>query len=1007
MKIDRNSLAFRLLVPILLTIGVITGVLALAGAHLIHNIVDDYHHYVASNQAEETRRLYDAALAEMTTARLLDNPAVVETKKEVLIEATALDWQRRGVGGVIIAQDGALLLTTFPPSLTSRLISLFGQGFIDLHAEEGVFFGQVERFHPWGWQIITVAKTDVHELADEKARQLIPLLLIGPLLMLAAVLIILRKLQGPMTRLVSAVGLEEAVAPSGVTEFDMIGSAYNLSLGRIRERTAALSRELVDRKAAEELIRRKESQIRLLLRSASEGIYGVDLEGTCTFCNLSCCRILGYAEEDLLGRNIHALVHYAFADGTPYPAAECRAFKAFRDDRETHVDTEVFWRADGSSFPVEYWAHPVIENGTTVGAVVTFFDITDRKESEERLLSAWQEWQATFDSTTDLIAMLSPDGIIRQANQAFARFCGRGARDLVGESCFKVVHGTDDHIDDCPLVRARRSRSREEMELSAGGKTFSVVVDPVLDRDGGFVGAVHTMHDITEHKQLEDALRAEKNKFEAIIAGLGDGISIQNLDFKVLYQNQVHQSIVGSHVGEACFKAYQHKDQVCEGCPVALSFGDGQIHSVERRIDRPDGSHYFEIKSSPLRDGSGTMVGGIELVREVTERKRAEEQLFHAQKMEGIGHLAGGVAHDFNNVLNVIQGYSDLLRLRKPEGETLDNYLDHISAAVQRGTTITRQILAFSRKGAMSVQAVNLNDLISALQSMLRRLVREDIEIQVHLCGEELVVSADPGQVDQVVINLATNASDAMPNGGRLHIETSQVLLDDEFIKLHGYGTPGEYAMLTVSDTGTGMSEAIRQRIFEPFFTTKMVGKGTGLGLSMVYGIVRKHNGYINVYSELGHGTVFRIYLPRAATPPEQKGVKDVKDNVVLQGGSETILVAEDDPSLRLWAQTMLEMHGYKVIEAVDGCDAVRKFAARKDSVDLVLLDGIMPNLNGREALIEMRGLQPELKAIILSGYAEDVFTQDDLQNLKVTFAQKPVVPNQLLRTIRRILDEG
>jgi PAS domain S-box-containing protein len=1005
LKIDKNSLVFRLLIPILLTIVVITGAMALVGGRLIHDIVDDYHHFVASNHAEETRRLYDAALAEMTTARLLDNPAVVEAKKEVLVEATGLDWQRREVGGIIVDRNGSILLTTFPPALTSNLISHFDQGFIDLHEASGVYFGQVVPFHPWGWRIITVAETRRHELADEKVKLLLPLLVLGPLLMLGAVLIILRRMRGPMDMLVTAVAKEEAVAPTGVTELDTFGSAYNLSLGRIKERTAALARELAERKAAEELIRRKEARIRLLLQSASEGIYGVDLEGKCTFCNPSCCSLLGYREEELLGRNIHALIHHAHADGAVYPEEECRIYHAFRAVRETHEEREVFWRADGTPFPVEYWAHPVIEDGKTVGAVVTFFDVTARMESEKQLRQAWQDWQTTFDSTTDLIILLSPDGTIRQANKAFARFCGREINDLVGQTCFSIVHGTTDHIDNCPLVRARQSLHREEMELSAGGKTFNVVVDPVFSADGKFNGAVHTMHDITERKLMEEELRAEKNKSEAIVAGLGDGISIQDLDYTILYQNQVHQNFVGPHVGESCFKAYQNKDEVCQGCPVALSFVDGQIHSVERRLERPDGSHFFEIKSSPLRDGSGTIVGGIELVRDVTERKRAEEQLFHAQKMEGIGHLAGGVAHDFNNVLNVIQGYSDLLRLKKPDEKSLNKYLDHIVAAVQRGATITRQILSFSRKGAIAVQSVNLNELIAALQNMLRRLVREDIEIQVNLSPEKLVIAADPGLLDQILINLATNASDAMPDGGRLRIETAQVALDEEFIKLHGYGTPGNYALLTVSDNGTGMPEAVRMRIFEPFYTTKVVGKGTGLGLAMVYGIVRKHDGHINVYSEVGHGTVFRIYLPMAASDQEHQGDLGVAEGEVLPGGTETILVAEDDPSLREWAQTMLTMRGYQVIEAVDGSDAVQKFAGLKDGIDLVLLDGIMPNLNGRQALVEMRSLQPGLKAIILSGYAEDVFTQDDLQTMQVTFVQKPVVPNELLRTIRQVLD--
>ena len=1006
MKIDRHSLAFRLLIPILLAITAITAALFLAGNSLVGRILDDYHHYVAANQANETKRLYDSALAELTTARLLENPAVVAAKQEAIIEATALDWERRGVGGVVVDRNGTVLLTTFPPELTRSFTARISHGFVVLVAADAEYFGQALDFHPWGWRLLTVSRDDVHDLAWGTVVRLVALLVGGPLLMLAAVFLVIGKFKGQVDVMVAAVTREEEVPLTGTSEFDTVGAAYNLSLGRIRERTAALSRELVERKMAEEVIRRKESQISLLLHSASEGIFGVNLAGICTFCNLSCCKLLGHPEDQLLGQNIHELIHHTRPDGTHYPETECRSYLAFREGGEVHADDEVFWRADGTSFAVEYWSHPIVVDGATTGAIVTFFDITSRKEAEARLRRVSQEWQTTFDSSTDMIALLNPEGLVLNCNRAFAGFCGQEVAEIVGKKCYSVVHATDDHIAGCPLLRSRHSLKREEMELAVAGRVFNVVVDPILDAGGNFVGAVHTLHEITRLKGMEAELRAEKNKLEAIIAEIGDGISIQDRSFTVIYQNDVHRGFIGNHLGETCYRAYEKKEQVCQGCPVALSFADGKVHQSERRVEFPDGVRCFDISSSPLRDADGEIVAGIELVRDVTERKRAEEQLLHVQKMEGIGQLAGGVAHDFNNVLNVILGYNELLGLKAgSDKEMLAECVEQINLAVKRGAMITRQILAFSRKGSLAAQPVNLNELLLNLLKMLRRLVRENIEIESHLAEGELVINADPGQIDQILVNMATNASDAMPEGGRLTIETARITLDDDFVRLHGYGGVGDYALITVADTGVGMSEAVRSRIFEPFFTTKQVGKGTGLGLSMVYGIVRKHDGYINVYSEFGHGSVFRIYLPLSVTTREREGGEAGVGGDESFAGSETILVAEDEQSLRKWEVTVLGMHGYKVIEAVDGADAVQKFAAMKDNVDLVVLDGIMPNMNGHQAILEMRARRPELKAIVLSGYIGEVFSQEDLQALQVPFLQKPVLPREFLRTIRQVLD--
>ncbi|MEW6220647.1 MAG: ATP-binding protein [Thermodesulfobacteriota bacterium] len=537
-------------------------------------------------------------------------------------------------------------------------------------------------------------------------------------------------------------------------------------------------------------------------------------------------------------------------------------------------------------------------------------------------------------------------------------------------------------------------------ELDVVGRAFNDAMGQALAR------AVQLADELEQRQQAQEALRVEKSKIEAIIAAIGDGISIQDRDFKILYQNQVHQDFLGSHLGERCHQAYKGEDEVCAGCPVAQVFADGRIHTVERAMDLPAGQRLFEITVSPLRDASGAIIAGVEVVRDITERRRVEEQLRHAQKMEGIGQLAGGIAHDFNNVLNVVVGYADLLKHSLGADDERQRYLAEIGQAAQRGASITAQILAFSRRQAVTIQQVEINELVAALHKMLRRLVREDIAIELALGPEPLLVTADPTQIDQVLINLATNARDAMPGGGTLRIETSRQSLDAVFLRSHGYGSPGDYALITVSDTGTGMDAPTRERIFEPFFTTKEKGQGTGLGMALVYGIVKKHNGYVNVYSEPGLGTVVKVFLPLA---PESETARLQAPNAevaALPGGNETILVAEDDSSLRELTRSILEYVGYQVVEAQDGQEAVEQLQTHGDRIRLVILDGIMPRKNGKEALAEMRAERPDLKAMVLSGYAEEVFTRSELEAMQASYLAKPVSPSVLLSRIREILDQ-
>jgi signal transduction histidine kinase/ActR/RegA family two-component response regulator len=440
-----------------------------------------------------------------------------------------------------------------------------------------------------------------------------------------------------------------------------------------------------------------------------------------------------------------------------------------------------------------------------------------------------------------------------------------------------------------------------------------------------------------------------------------------------------------------------------EDCVVRRTFETGEPHTaVHTHYDKEGDPVYTEVKSFPLKNSRGEIISAIEIHNDVTEKKKLEEQLRHAQKMEAVGTLAGGVAHDFNNILTAIIGYSSLMQMKMDENDPLRPSVNSILASTERAANLTQSLLAFSRKQIITPKHVDMNAIIRRVEKLIERLIGEDIEITQALHGEPLPIKADTGQIEQIMINLATNARDAMPQGGKLTIETGAVELGNDYIKAHGYGKPGKYALLTVTDTGTGMDRKTVERIFEPFFTTKSTGKGTGLGLAIVYGIVKQHGGYISVYSEPGMGTTFKVYLPQIKAVIEY--AKPVSAPVP-NGGTETLLVAEDDSSVRNLTTAVLQGFGYTVLEASDGEEAIRKYRDNKDTIQLLILDVIMPRKNGREAYDEIRKMNPAVKALFTSGYTEEIIHKKGLLEDGVHFLSKPVSPKELLHKVKAMLD--
>ncbi|MDA8412815.1 MAG: response regulator [Desulfobacteraceae bacterium] len=527
--------------------------------------------------------------------------------------------------------------------------------------------------------------------------------------------------------------------------------------------------------------------------------------------------------------------------------------------------------------------------------------------------------------------------------------------------------------------------------------------------------------EIAERNRAEAVIRKSKEEWERTFDAITDPIMILDNDYRIVKSNKALADILkmtpAETEGGICCRMAHGTEEPHADCPHTRLMADGMSHATE--IDEPRLGGSFLVSVSPIFDQENKLVGSVHYARDITERKKLEEQLLQSQKMEVVGQLSGGIAHDLNNILTSIIGFATLVDMRMNESDPQKEHLGHVLAAADRAAELTKSLMAFSRKQIINPQPVDLNQIIAKTEKFMRRIIPEDIEVRTSFKKDALVINADAGQIEQVLMNLGANARDAMPNGGflsreadpvdmpgggLLSIETDTVAMDDDFVKAHGFGEPGVYALLTFSDNGVGMDAEIRKRVFEPFFTTKEVGKGTGLGLSIVYGIIKQHKGFITVYSEPGAGTTFRVYLPliHAAVVTS---LNTMSETPAL--GDETILVADDDFQLRELMKLTLNEFGYSVIIANDGIDALERFRENRDSIKLVIMDVIMPKMNGKEVYDEIRKIAPAVKAIFMSGYTNDIIHGQGILDQRLEFIPKPMNPRQLLVKVRTVLDGG
>jgi PAS domain S-box-containing protein len=641
-------------------------------------------------------------------------------------------------------------------------------------------------------------------------------------------------------------------------------------------------------------------------------------------------------------------------------------------------------------------------------------DITERKQAEAALRASEEKLQSIFRAAPVGIGMVV-NRVFSEVNQWFCDLTGYGREELIGQSA-RLVYPSEEEYERVGREKYAQFALSVTGEVETQFRRKDGTVRNVLLRSSPrdpadlSVGVIFTALDITERKRAEETLQESEEKYRLLVNQIPAVVYIGYPDWSLDCFDRKIEELTG--YAKEDFDSRRRTwldlvfpediDKAKKRFRAAVK-GDGS-YVTEHRIRNKTGEvSWIQARNRIILDAAGKVEYISGVFFDITERKKMEDQLSKAQKMEVVGLLAGGVAHDFNNLLTAIMGYSDMIMMRLRQEDPLYPYVQEISKAAARGASLTHQLLAFSRKQILQPQVVNLNEVVLGMENMLRRLIGEDIDLLTSIDQELGFVKADPGQIEQIIMNLAVNAREAMPHGGNLTIETANVSLDQSYTRGHIDVSPGPYVMLAMSDNGLGMDAGTISHIFEPFFTTKETGKGTGLGLATVYGIVKQSGGHIWVYSEPGQGTTFKIYLPRVEELPEEAKPKAAAP--AFLGGNETILVVEDDAVLRELISTALRTYGFTVMEAEHGGEALLICEREQAPIHLMLTDVVMPQMSGSALAERLKQLHPEMKIIFMSGYTENAIVHHGVLYAQVNFIPKPFKMLALMQKIREVLD--
>jgi PAS domain S-box-containing protein len=775
------------------------------------------------------------------------------------------------------------------------------------------------------------------------------------------------------------------------------------------EELQSQNEELISAKA---MLQQSEQRHRSILQTAMDGIFFLDIQGRFVEANETYCRMSGYSIQELLTMSIPDVEYFEKASDA---AAHIKKVMEQGEDRFESQHR----RKDGSIYDVEVSVQYRSADG--VKFVVFLRDITERKRTEEALKSNYALLQIAGETAifggwsvdlekkictwSDAVADIHdvPHGYSPPVQEAINFYAPEWREKIthIFSACAKDGIPYDEEME---IITQKGKR----VWVRATGKAVKNEKDKIIKVQGSF-------QDITDKKQAEEALRESEEKLQALFSAMTEMVVLHQLifddngmpcNYRILDFNEAFSRITNiekkTAVGQTATQIYNTESPpyLDVYTKVALSGEPVEFFTYYAPLDR----HFLISAVSPRKNFFATITSDItELKKAEAEREKLQTQLHQAQKMESIGRLAGGVAHDFNNMLGVILGHVEFALEKAEENHDLYNDLNEIQKAAQRSANLTKQLLTFARKDIISPKQIDLNDTVESMLNMLRRLIGEDIDLVWQPSTHLWPLKMDPSQIDQILANLCVNARDAIAGVGKLTIETGRHTFDVEYCNEHPGFIPGDFVLLAVSDNGCGMDKEILDNLFEPFFTTKEVGKSTGLGLATIYGIVKQNNGFINVYSEPGQGATFRIYLPRCSAGDETPGV--IQPEKPVSTGNEIILLVEDEPAILRMTRMMLERKGYSVLSATTPSEAIDTANAYAGKIHLLMTDVVMPEMNGRNLASQITTLYPDIKLLFMSGYTAEIIAHQGVLDEGVAFIQKPFSMADLAGKVREVLD--
>ena len=758
-----------------------------------------------------------------------------------------------------------------------------------------------------------------------------------------------------------------------------------------------------------------ESRLRAVVETVVDGVILIDVEGRVQMFNPACEKLFGYRAAEVIGQHFKMLLPSPDRDQYEAYLANYRRTgeKKFIGTRRKVTGR----RKDGTTFAMELSVGEAKHEGAPI-FVGTIHDLTEREHAARVITEALASIKAVVDTAVDGVLVTDAQGIVHMFNPACQTLFGYRAHEVIGQNVKMLMPPPDRDKHDGYIEDYHRTGeqhvigiTREVTGQRKDGSTFPMGLSVGEAIQGGDAIYVGIIRDLTEQKRAEQVIRESEARLKAVVETAVDGVILIDAQGSIRMFNPACERLFGYGADEVIGKTVQmlmpasDRPKVAEHLSGFRRAGEHKVVGAGSEIvgRRKDGTTFpMEVSIGEAQQDGETIFVGV--LHDLTDRKQTEAQLVQAQKMETVGQLSGGIAHDFNNLLTVVVGNADALSEMLKARPDLQALAEAIVQAGERGAELTQRLLAFSRRQTLQPAEIDGNALVRNMEKLLRRMLSETIAIRTTLEPDLWTAFADPGQLENALLNLAINARDAMPHGGSLTIATGNVSLDERYRDLHPEVSPGEYVMVAVTDDGSGMPKDVLDHAFEPFFTTKEVGKGSGLGLSMVYGFVKQSNGHVAIYSEPGLGTTVRLYLPAVAVTADQ-APSLVPAQVHTATGGESVLVAEDDPFVRSYAVTCLTNLGYRVAEAVDGHEALQKLHEDPD-VDVLFTDVVMPGgINGWELAERARQIQPGLKVVLTSGYALETLAERGRLPDGAVVLNKPYRKSDLAKRLREALD--